>query len=63
MKYLLILGLLGMGCSSPKPIEGVVRPNPGEPLLKSLPGPIWKDDGSNFSIKELNIPCAGESAP
>ena len=40
MKYLLILGLLGMGCSPPKPIEGVVRPKPGEPLLKSLPGPM-----------------------
>lgn len=37
---LLVPLLLGLGCSSPRPIEGVVRPNPGEPFLESLPGPM-----------------------
>jgi hypothetical protein len=39
-RQFLVLVLLGLGCSSPKPIEGVVRPQPGEPLLESLPGPM-----------------------
>jgi hypothetical protein len=32
--------LIGLGCSAPKPIEGVVRPNPGEPPLEIIPGPM-----------------------
>jgi hypothetical protein len=51
MQYLMILALLGLGCSSPKPIEGVVRPNPGEPLLQRLPGPM-PDFGSFDSFSD-----------
>ncbi|MFL5355034.1 hypothetical protein [Archangium sp.] len=32
--------LMASGCSSPQAIEGVVRPNPGQPLLDRIPGPM-----------------------
>jgi hypothetical protein len=38
--YLLIVLVMGGGCSPPKSIPGVVRPGPGEPLLEKLPGPM-----------------------
>lgn len=37
---LLASSLMLSGCSTPQSIEGVVRPNPGEPLLERLPGPM-----------------------
>ena len=37
---LLILLLTAWGCAPPKPIPGVVRPGPGEPMLEKLPGPM-----------------------
>jgi hypothetical protein len=32
--------LLGLGCSPPKPTDGVVRPSPGEPLLETIQAPM-----------------------
>ncbi|ATB41698.1 hypothetical protein CYFUS_007168 [Cystobacter fuscus] len=37
---LLISGLMLVGCSASQSIEGVVRPQPGEAFLDSLPGPM-----------------------
>ncbi len=36
----LLLTLLAGGCSASSPPPGVVRPRPGEPHLKKLPGPM-----------------------
>jgi hypothetical protein len=38
--YLLVSVLLGSGCAAPRPIPGVVRPEPGGRPLESLPGPM-----------------------
>jgi hypothetical protein len=39
-RWLPVLLLLSGGCAPPKPIPGVVRPGPGEPLLEKIPGPM-----------------------
>ncbi|MCY1075560.1 hypothetical protein [Archangium lansingense] len=39
-EVLLASALMLSGCSTPQPIEGVVRPNSGEPPLEFLPGPM-----------------------
>jgi hypothetical protein len=39
-RCLVLMLLSAWGCAPPKPIPGVVRPRPGEPMLEKLPGPM-----------------------
>jgi hypothetical protein len=39
-RHVLVPILLGLACTAPQPIPGVVRPKPGGPPLESLPGPL-----------------------